>query len=626
MSDNAHPAPSANSQSFPFKAETRQLLDILIHSLYTEREIFLRELISNASDALTRIDFEILTNREVLDPDAQLAIRIIPDEKENTLTISDSGVGMTAEELVEDLGTIAHSGARAFIDTAKQGDSKNLSDVIGQFGVGFYSAFMVAEWIRVISRSFQPDAQAASWFSSGADTFMVEPVEKSERGTTVILKLKSDATEFTQESRLKEIIRKHSDFIPFPIYLDDQEPQVNRQTALWRQQPSQVEQQEYHEFYKQLTLDFEPPLAYAHMLVDAPAQMYALLFVPASPERGPFSSRQDDGLKLYARKVLILEYCKDLTPAYLRFVQGVVDSEDLPLNISRESVQSTRMMAQLKKLVTSKILDTLADLARKDQTAYNQFWESYDRYLKQGVAIEQSNPEDLYPLLRFHTTAEPAHWSSLDDYLARMQPNQKHIYYILGDDEGSIQYSPHLDLVRRYDYEVLLLTDPFDPLLLVKLEKYKDYPLSNIASADLELPPAEGDESQSQADAVPGSDFATLIERFKAQLGDRVADVRATNRLADSPARLVDPEGAPNQEIQRLYLLLNKEFEAPKKVLELNPRHPILRHLTDLSENDPINLLVIDQIYEDALLIEGLHPNPASMIPRIQKLIESALT
>jgi len=626
MSDNAHPAPSANSQSFPFKAETRQLLDILIHSLYTEREIFLRELISNASDALTRIDFEILTNREVLDPDAQLAIRIIPDEKENTLTISDSGVGMTAEELVEDLGTIAHSGARAFIDTAKQGDSKNLSDVIGQFGVGFYSAFMVAEWIRVISRSFQPDAQAASWFSSGADTFMVEPVEKSERGTTVILKLKSDATEFTQESRLKEIIRKHSDFIPFPIYLDDQEPQVNRQTALWRQQPSQVEQQEYHEFYKQLTLDFEPPLAYAHMLVDAPAQMYALLFVPASPERGPFSSRQDDGLKLYARKVLILEYCKDLTPAYLRFVQGVVDSEDLPLNISRESVQSTRMMAQLKKLVTSKILDTLADLARKDQTAYNQFWESYDRYLKQGVAIEQSNPEDLYPLLRFHTTAEPAHWSSLDDYLARMQPNQKHIYYILGDDEGSIQYSPHLDLVRRYDYEVLLLTDPFDPLLLVKLEKYKDYPLSNIASADLELPPAEGDESQSQADAVPGSDFATLIERFKAQLGDRVADVRATNRLADSPARLVDPEGAPNQEIQRLYILLNKEFEAPKKVLELNPRHPILRHLTDLSENDPINLLVIDQIYEDALLIEGLHPNPASMIPRIQKLIESALT
>lgn len=626
MSDSVQSTSSAESRSFPFKAETRQLLDILIHSLYTEREIFLRELISNASDALTRIDFEILTNRDVLDPEAELAIHIIPNEKENTLIISDSGIGMTAEELVEDLGTIAHSGARAFIDAAKQSDSENLLDVIGQFGVGFYSAFMVAEWIKVVSRSFQPDAQAASWFSSGADTFKIEPAEKSERGTTVILKLKEDATEFTQESRLKEIIRKHSDFIPFPIYLENQEQQVNRQTALWRQQPSQVEQQEYHEFYKQLTLDFEPPLAYAHMLVDAPAQLYALLYVPANPERGPFSSRKDDGLKLYARKVLIQEYCKDLTPEYLRFVQGVVDSEDLPLNISRESVQSTRMMMQLKKLVTSKVLDTLVDLAKKDQKSYNKFWESYDRYLKQGVAIEQTNPEDLYPLLRFHTTAQPAEWSSLDDYLARMQPDQKHIYYILGDDEASIQYSPHLDIVHRYNYEVLLLTDPFDPLLLVKLDKYKGIPLGNVASADLELPPAEKDESQSETEGVPEPDFAPLIERFKSHLGDRVVGVQITNRLADSPARLVDPEGAPNQEMQRLYHLLNKEFEVPKKILELNPQHPILKHLIKLPEEDPVSHLVIDQIYEDALLIEGMHPNPASMIPRIQKIIESALT
>jgi molecular chaperone HtpG len=323
---------------------------------------------------------------------------------------------------------------------------------------------------------------------------------------------------------------------------------------------------------------------------------------------------------------LIQEYCKDLTPEYLRFVQGVVDSEDLPLNISRESVQSTRMMTQLKKLVTSKILDTLVDLAKKDQKSYNKFWESYDRYLKQGVAIEQTNPEDLYPLLRFHTTAQPAEWSSLDDYLARMQPDQKHIYYILGDDEASIQYSPHLDIVHRYNYEVLLLTDPFDPLLLVKLDKYKGIPLGNVASADLELPPAEKDESQSETEGVPEPDFAPLIEHFKSHLGDRVVGVQITNRLADSPARLVDPEGAPNQEMQRLYHLLNKEFEVPKKILELNPQHPILKHLIKLPEEDPVSHLVIDQIYEDALLIEGMHPNPASMIPRIQKIIESALT
>ena len=307
-------------QPIPFKAETRQLLDILIHSLYTDREIFLRELISNASDALTRADFEILTNRDVLDPDAELGIHIYPNTVENTLTISDTGIGMTADELVEDLGTIAHSGARAFIEAAQEG-AKDLSEIIGQFGVGFYSAFMVADWIKVVSRSYQKDAEAAAWYSAGADTFTVEPAGKTERGTNVIIKLKDDASEFAQEQRLREIIRKHSDFIPFPIYIGDQEEQVNQQTALWRQSPRQVEKESYDEFYKQLTLDFEPPLAYAHMVVDAPVQMYALLFVPSNAERNLFSARKDDGLKLYSRKVLIQEYCKDLLPEYFRFVQ-----------------------------------------------------------------------------------------------------------------------------------------------------------------------------------------------------------------------------------------------------------------------------------------------------------------
>jgi molecular chaperone HtpG len=615
---------TASSNPLAFKAETRQLLDILIHSLYTEREIFLRELISNASDALTRLDFEMLTNREVLDPDAELAIRITTNTEENTLTIQDSGIGMTAEEMVVDLGTIAHSGARDFVEAARQG-GQNIADLIGQFGVGFYSAFMVAEWIRVTSRSHHKDAQAAAWFCTGSDTFTVEPAEKAERGTLVTIMLKSDSSEFAQEARLREIIRKHSDFIPFPIYIGDQKEQVNRQTAIWRQLPREVDKKDYEDFYKQLTLDFEPPLTYAHMVVDAPAQLYAILYVPASPERNIFSPRKEEGLKLYARKVLIQEYNKDLLPEYLGFVQGVVDSEDLPLNVSRESVQSTRVMAQLKKLVTSKAVETLKKLGEEDAAKYDQFWKGYARYIKQGVAIEQNEPEQLYPLLRFHTTSQAEQWSSLDDYVQRMQPDQKHIYYIIGDDEHSVLYSPHLDVVRRYGYEVLLLADPVDAFMLVRLNKYKDYPLSNVATADLALPKEAEEKPDEARPAVSQEDSAALLARFKDQLDERVTDVRMTERLSDSPARLVDPEGAMNQEMQRVYRLLNRDFEAPKKVLELNPRHPILVRLNALPSDDPRSPLVIEQIFEDALLIEGLHPDPASMIGRIQRIIEAAL-
>lgn len=613
-----HPSPIA------FKAETRQLLDILIHSLYTEREIFLRELISNAADALTRMDFELLTNRDVLDPDAKLEIRITADPETNTLTIQDTGIGMTAEEMVANLGTIAHSGAREFIQAVRQ-SGKSPSDLIGQFGVGFYSAFMVAEWVKVTSRSYRKDAQAATWYCTGADTFTIEPAEKAERGTQVIIQLKEDAKEFAQEHRLREIVRKHSDFIPFPIYVGSGEQQANRQTALWRQSPRQVEQKDYDEFYQQLTLDFEPPLAHAHMVVDAPVQMYALLFVPASPERGIFSLRKQEGLKLYARKVLIQEYYRDLLPKYLQFIQGVVDSEDIPLNVSRESVQATRVMAHLKKLVTSKALDMLKKLAMEDAEKYNRFWETYSRYIKEGVAIEPNEPEQLYPLLRFHTTEQPERWCLLDEYVASMKPDQKHIYYLLADDDRSALHSPHLDIVRHYGYPVLLLTDPVDAFLLVRLTKYKDFPLSNVATAELALPESAQSAEGEARPALDEQGAQGLIERFKARLGEKVTDVRMTDRLADSPARLVDPEGAPNQELQRVYRLLNREFEPPKKVLELNPRHPILVRLGGLSTEDERSALIIDQIYENALLIEGLHPDPASMILRIQKLMETAL-
>jgi len=620
MADETQPTPAPIS----FKAETRQLLDILIHSLYTEREIFLRELISNASDALTRMSFELLTNRDVLDPDAPLEIRLTADSDAHTLTISDTGVGMTADELVTNLGTIARSGAREFLQVAKQ-DGKSLADLIGQFGVGFYSVFMAAEWVRVVSRSYHSDAQAAAWYCTGADTFTIEPAEKAGRGTEIIIKLKEDAKEFAQEYRLREIVRKHSDFIPYPIFIGKSEEQANRQTALWRQNPRQVEAKDYDEFYQQLTLDFEPPLVHTHMSVDAPVQMYALLYIPAKPERTMFSLRKEDGLKLYARKVLIQEYNRDLLPEYLQFVQGVVDSEDLPLNVSRESVQANRLMVNLKKLVTTKVLDTLKKLAKDDPEKYGKFWEAYARYIKQGVAIEQNEVEGLYPLLRYHTTAQPEHWSSLDDYLAAMKPDQPAIYYILGDDDRSALYSPHLDVVRHYDYLVLLMTDPVDAFVLTRLKEYKGKTLTNVATAPLQLPEEVRKAADEAQPPLAEQDHAALIERFKAQLGERVADVRMTDRLSDSPARLVDPEGTPTQEMQRVYRMLNRDFEIPKKVLELNPRHAILIRLAALPADNPLAPVVIEQVFEDALLIEGLHPDPASMISRIQKIIEAAL-
>jgi len=636
MTEQVKNKPEEDTLQIPFKAETRQLLNILIHSLYTEQEIFLRELISNASDALTRVDFEILTNRDVLDQDVELAIKITADPEQMMLTISDTGIGMTAEEIKTNLGTIAQSGAREFLEAAKismdeKGNGKALSDLIGQFGVGFYSAFMVADWIRVVSRSYRKDAEATSWFCDGSDTFTVEPAEKKTRGTDVIIKLKEDAAEFAQESRLRQIIRKHSDFIPYPIYLGDQEQQVNRQTAIWRTSPREIKQEEYDDFYKQLTLDFEPPLVHAHMIVDAPVQMYALLYIPSDPEHGVFSLRRDVGLKLYARKILIQEYNKDLLPEYLSFVQGIVDSEDLPLNVSRESVQSNRVMARLKKLITSKILDTLKEMADKEPEKYNRFWDGYSRYIKQGVATELDNTESLKSLLRFHTTEKPDEWSSLDDYIKRMKLGQDEIYYIMGDDERSLLYSPHLDMLREYGYEVLLMADPVDAFMMVNLKEYQEHKLVNVADANLELPDKDDaaeeqkTEDEQKVDEAQAQAYADLLERFKTELGDKVSDVRLSHRLSESPARLVDPEGALNQEMQRVYRLLNQDFEIPKKVLELNPGHKILQRLNELPPDDQRVSLIIEQIYDDALLVEGLHPNPAGMISRIQDLMESAL-
>jgi HSP90 family molecular chaperone len=616
-----------DKQPIAFKAEIKQLLDILIHSLYTDREIFLRELISNASDALTQMHFVSLTEREVLDPDTELKIKITGDEDNKIIKVTDTGIGMTQDELRKNLGTIAQSGARAFLEATQDGENQQaLVDVIGQFGVGFYSVFMVAEWVRVTSRSFQTDSEGAYWYATGGDTFEVGSCVKDRRGTEIEIKLNAESEDFLQELRLREIIKKHSDYVSYPIYLGDSDEPINSQLALWRQSLRDVEPDQYDDFYRQLTLDFEKPLDHIHYVVDAPLQLYALLYFPSKIDRGMFTLRKDDGLKLYVRKVLIQEYNNDLLPRHFRFIQGVVDTEDLPLNVSRETIQDNPIITKIRSVIANQVVNKLKSLAKDEVETYAKFWVNFGTFIKEGIASEPGESETLAPLIRFHTTTQNESWVSLSDYVQRMKAGQDKIYFILGDDDRSVARSPHLDYFRENGYEVVMFTDPMDSFMLMGLRQYESFDLVNVAAADLKLPDSvEKPESESKPEKIPDADLDLLIERFRSILGERVTDVRSTDRLRDSVARLVDPEGTMDQEMQRVYRYLEREYEVPKKVLELNPRHPILAKLSQLDDKDELNFEIIEQIYDSALLIEGLHPDPASMLPRIQELMEKAL-
>ena len=620
------------TETYSFQAEIQQLLDILVHSLYTEREIFLRELVSNASDALNRVQFELLTNHEVQDAEAELAIEIKADEAAGTITISDSGIGMTRDDLMNNLGTIARSGAKAFIEAARKSTNGSAaSDVIGQFGVGFYSVFMVADKVRVVSRSYQKDSQAYAWESTGGATYSIEETERETRGTDIIIYLKEDAKEFTSEWKLKDIIRKHSDYIAFPIYVGDSEEATNKQVAIWRQDSKEVSDEQYNDFYKMLTMDFEVPLHRIHMRADVPLQFYALLYIPSSAERTLFSPRKEPGLKLYARKVLIQDYCKDLLPEYLQFVQGVVDSEDLPLNVSRESVQANKVMVNLKKTVTNKVLSELKRMAQKNKADYLKIFAQFGRFLKQGVAVSPQDRDDLEPLLYFPSTHsnDPEALISLEDYVGRMVNNQTDIYYILGDDIQSASRSPHLDAFRQRGIEVLYFTDPVDAFMIMGLSEYKTHKLRSVDESDIDL--SEIGELKTEEtpnrDSLPEDTFETVRQRFAELLGKRVKDVRASKSLTGSPARLVSDESGVNRQMYRINRLLDKDYDLPVKTLELNPRHPLMHNLSQLmnaNASNPLINVVAEQIFETALLQDGIHPDPASMANRLTLLMEAA--
>ncbi len=615
------------SEQFTFQAETQQLLNILIHSLYTEKEIFLRELISNASDALHRLRFEMLTNDRIQDPQADLEIHIRLDEASSALTISDTGIGMSRDEITAGLGTIAKSGAKAFIEAMQaQPAHGSAADIIGQFGVGFYSAFMVAKQVDVISRSYRPEEEAVKWSATGGASYTLASAEKDVRGTEIVIHLKDDEKDFTRSYVIKDIIRRHSDYVAFPIYVDEDEEPTNKQQAVWRRSPTEIEQADYDSFYKMLTMDFNGASHHIHIRADVPMQFYALLFIPASAQNNMFSPRKEPGLKLYARKVLIEEYNRSLLPEYLGFVQGVVDSEDLPLSVSRESVQATRVMTSLKKTLTRRVLSELKRMAKQDRRAYLKIYQEFGSYLKQGLVIQTDDRSDLEPLLFFQTTHDddPQRYHSLDEYAERMPDSQGDIYYVVADDYRSGARSPHLDAFRQRGIEVLYFTHPVDAMLPMGMTDFKGHKLVSVDSAELDL---EDAGAASAAEALAAGAFAALQNRIKETLGTRVSDVRASKTLVASPARLVSEDDSANRYMFRLNRLLDKNYELPVKALELNPRHPLMHNLSHLIADDGDDGLidaVVEQVFETALLQDGIHPDPSSMADRLTLLMQAA--
>ena len=625
---------TAVGEPIAFQAEIKQVLDILVHSLYSEPEIFLRELISNASDALNRFKFQKLTTENVLDPEAELGIWIEGDKEAKTLTISDTGIGMTAQEMTNSLGTIAKSGAREFIAALKE-QGKKAEDVIGQFGVGFYSVFMVAEAVKVISRSFNPEAEAATWTSTGEGTFTVSKGDKKDRGTRIEIKLKDDYKDFAEDYRLNSAIKAHSDFVEFPIYVRSGEgeekkwEQANEQIAIWRKSPRDIEDEKYKSFYQTLTFDYGDPLLRLHINTDVPLQLYSLLYVPSKRDWRMFRSEEDYGLKLYVRKVMIQEKFKDLLPPYLRFMQGVVDSEDLPLNVSRQMVQASPLIKKIKDVLIGRIATELKRLAKDDEANYRKFWKEFGMFLKEGVASDFEHKDKWLELLRFSSSKSQNEDDliSLKNYVERMKEGQDTIYYVTGENFNVVKRSAHLDYFRKHEIEVLFFTDAVDTYMIVGLNEFEGKTFKNVDDADLKLPEEDSQEASSE-ETLGEEAFISLKERVKRVLGERVTDVRESKLLSNSPCRLVNPEGGMNTGMQRLQLLMGGEYEVPKKILELNRKSKLIKNLSARLEGNPSdNLLesLIEQLYESALLSEGIHPNPAEMLPRIEQLMEAAV-
>lgn len=605
-----------------FQAEIQQLLNIVIHSLYTDREIFIRELISNAADACEKLRFARASGEAVHQPEVAPAISISTDDKAGTVTITDTGVGMTHGELVENLGTIAHSGTKAFLKQLAE-DKKPDARLIGQFGVGFYSAFMVAARVEVCSRSFRPDEQGWRWVSDGSGGYEMEPAADLPRGTRITLHLKDDAKEFAQADRLEAIIKRYSSFVPYAIELNGK--RLNTVQAIWSRSKGEIKDEEYNEFYRFVGHDHEDPLYRLHFTADAPLAIQALLFVPPRNFETLGMMRVESEVHLYCRKVLIQQKAKGLFPDWLRFLRGVVDSEDLPLNISRETMQDTTLMQKLNKVLTGRFLKFLEEQAEKEPAGYEKFYAEYQRFLKEGVVTDHGHKEPLGRLLRYESSlTEPGKLTSLADYVKRMPSDQKEIYFLLAPNREAAESSPYFEVFKARKFEVLFLYDPWDEFVMDHLYAFDSKPLRATEKADLTLLEPEKKEGALSEDAAKA-----LAQWIKETLGARVGAVRPSQRLVDSPAVVVDSDKQLTASMRRLLKAVKKQGEAVPEFtpdLEINPRHNVIIRLEAMRQTQSaLAAKVAEQLFDNARVAAGLLDDPRTMLKRLNELLEEVL-
>ncbi|MGB6977436.1 MAG: molecular chaperone HtpG [Gammaproteobacteria bacterium] len=624
------------TETLSFQTEVKQLLHLVTHSLYSNKEVFLRELVANAADAIDKLRFAALSDAALYENDSELKIWVDFNEAEQTITVRDNGIGMSREEVIDNLGTIAKSGTREFLKHLTQDQAKD-SQLIGQFGVGFYSAFVVANKVIVKTRraGMQTD-QGVYWESNGEGEYTVRNIEQLVRGTEVILHLKPDEKEFLDHWRLRHIITKYSDHLPLPIVMkkiplpqDEKQEQpiavedevVNRAQALWTLSRNEIKDEEYQALYGHIAHDSEPPLLWSHNKVEGKLEYISLLYIPS---RAPFDLWQRDyqrGLKLYVRRVFIMDNAEQLLPGYLRFVKGVIDANDLPLNVSREKLQNNKMLDSLRIGVTKRVLTMLENLAQENPEKYAQFWQAFGSVLKEGPGEDYANRDVVANLLRFTSTHTDTleQTVSLQDYVARMKPEQKKIYYVTADSFAAAKNSPHLEIFRKRGIEVLLLSDRIDEWLVAHLTTFADKPLQSVAKGELDTEAADKEQEQEQQQLE--NSFASLIKRVKETLGEQVKDVRLSKRLTDSPACLVADEQGMSIHLQRLFEAAGQSLLTSKPILELNPQHPLLKRLK-AETNDNTFKEWGHLLFEQALIAEGGKlEDPAGFVKRLNQLM-----
>ncbi len=621
---------TATEEKFEFQAEVGQLLNIITHSVYSEKEVFLRELISNASDACNKLQYQEATNKEIQSKGTPLEIRISVDKEKKTITVEDSGIGMTRDELIANIGAIAHSGSKEFFTKLSEAAKKDV-ELIGQFGIGFYSAFIVAKSVSIKTRSYIPGAKACEWRSDGLGSYTVGEIEKENRGTTIELQLRDDLTEYTDEERLIDIVKKHSNFVSYPVYVG--EKIANEVKAIWTQPRDQISDEEYDSFYQFISNRSEKPLSRLHVSADAPIQFTSILFFPQNTFEMLGMPEEEHGLSLYTRKILIQSHCKDLLPKYLRFVWGMLDSEDIPLNISRETLQENRLISKIRSIITKKILDHLIKIAKDDEAKYIEIWKAFGKIIREGVTLDFTNREKIAKLLRFNSSScEGDSLTSLDAYIERMQDDQKEIYYAGGANKQAITNSPHIEVFNKKKIEVIYLLDPVDEFVLSALGTFSEKPIKSIDMDDIEItkdPIIKPDTEDKDESLAFKSAFDGLLKKAKDVLGDKVTDVKESKRLTESPCCVLNPDTMASSHMQKIMQMSNKDYSIPKVLMEINRNNQLIKNLTNLYQKDPGEEILdecINQLYENCIMPENLTGTEShKTVPRIYMFMNRTL-